>query len=165
MMGLRLVCVLLFFSDEQHLISAFLSPSSSILVPSIEPLRTKSMTGFRSPHSTGSMTMEKRSPTKLCAVGMETMNSDVVVFAVGLVPFVWAGIEFQRRVLSGESFGTGKTGRVKFKRGIDREETADGGARVLGDGALALAYILFAIAIGVVTISLASVMSEFTGPG
>lgn len=32
---------------------------------------------------------------------------DTIVFIIGIIPFIWATNEFWRRIVAGESFGTG----------------------------------------------------------
>ena len=80
---------------------------------------------------------------------------DTGVFVIGCIPFVWATWEFWRRIAVGASFGTGKDAVV-----IDTGDNADddqirrfGGRRVLGKGALAVAYVLFAAAGGSVLLA------------
>jgi hypothetical protein len=92
-------------------------------------------------------------------------NPNVVVFAIGLIPFIWATVEFWRRIAVGASFGTGKD-----SVGIPRPEVFIGnddgvssrGRRTLGQGALIVAYILFSIAAGVIVLTLYSVLSSTT---
>ena len=80
---------------------------------------------------------------------------DTGVFVVGCIPFVWATWEFWRRIAVGASFGTGKDAIV-FDTGDDADEDQVrrfGGRRVLGKGALAVAYVLFAAAGGSVLLA------------
>ena len=80
---------------------------------------------------------------------------DTGVFVIGCVPFVWATWEFWRRIAVGASFGTGKDAIV-FDTGDDADEDQVrrfGGRRVLGKGALAVAYVLFAAAGGSVLLA------------
>ena len=67
---------------------------------------------------------------------------DTVVFVLGCVPFVYAGIEFWTRIANGDSFGTGRDSVVIKPLGQQYE----GNKRVLGQGAMIAARILFAIA-------------------
>ena len=67
---------------------------------------------------------------------------DTVVFVLGCVPFVYAGIEFWTRIANGDSFGTGKDSVVIKPLGQQYE----GNKRVLGQDAMIAARILFAIA-------------------
>jgi hypothetical protein len=89
-------------------------------------------------------------------------NPNVVVFAIGLVPFIWATIEFWRRIAVGASFGTGKDSVVipppKIFIGND-DGVSSRGRRTLGQGALAVAYLLFSIAAGIIALTLYSVLS------
>ena len=80
---------------------------------------------------------------------------DTGVFVIGCIPFVWATWEFWRRIAVGASFGTGKDAIV-FDTGDDADEDQVrrfGGRRVLGKGALAVAYVLFAAAGGSVLLA------------
>jgi hypothetical protein len=70
-------------------------------------------------------------------------NSDVWVFLIGVFPFAWATVEFWRRIAFGEPFGTGSDSVII---GTDNAPTDSRGSRVLGKGALAIAYFLFASA-------------------
>jgi hypothetical protein len=71
------------------------------------------------------------------------MPQDIVVFALGLLPFAWAGWEFRRRIARGATFGTGSDSVVI---GEDLNPKSSRGRRVLGKGTLAVAYALFGIA-------------------
>ena len=84
--------------------------------------------------------------------------ADTSIFVVGLIPFVWATVEFNRRVLKGLPFGTGKIGTVRFDSSTDkaREES---GTVVLGKGALLTSYILFGVAGATIFVSIAAVIS------
>ena len=80
---------------------------------------------------------------------------DTGVFVIGCIPFVWATWEFWRRIAVGASFGTGKDA-VVFDTDADADEDQMrrfGGRRVLGKGALAVAYVLFAAAGGSVLLA------------
>ena len=68
---------------------------------------------------------------------------DTAVFAVGILPFAWASVEFWRRIAVGESFGTGKDSIII---GEDQSPESSRGRRVLGKDAFLAAYVLFAIA-------------------
>ena len=76
---------------------------------------------------------------------------DTVVFIIGSVPFVWATIEFWRRIAFGESFGTGKDSVIINDTSGNRTR---GVRRVLGADAIFAARVLFLIA----GVSLASVV-------
>ena len=86
---------------------------------------------------------------------------DTGVFVIGCVPFVWATWEFWRRIAVGASFGTGKDAIV-FDTGDDADDDQIrrfGGRRVLGKGALAVAYVLFAAAGGSVLLAVYAALS------
>lgn len=67
-------------------------------------------------------------------------NTDFIVFVAGVFPFLWATVEFTRRVRVGESFGTGTDSIVI---GMEDSPADSRGRRVLGKGALVTAAILF----------------------
>ena len=78
-------------------------------------------------------------------------SADLVVFVIGLTPFVWAGVEFWRRIAVGASFGTGADSVVIVEDADELVDGADadqlrrfGGRRVLGKGAILTARVLFA---------------------
>ena len=82
---------------------------------------------------------------------------DSAVFVVGCVPFIWATWEFWRRIAVGASFGTGKDSIVidPTLDPVDEDQIRrNGGKRVLGQGALLVAYVLFAAAGGSVALAL-----------
>ena len=68
---------------------------------------------------------------------------DTAVFAIGVIPFAWATWEFWRRIVGGESFGTGSDSVII---GEDLNPESSRGRRVLGNDALAVAYVLFGVA-------------------
>ena len=85
---------------------------------------------------------------------------DTGVFVIGCIPFVWATWEFWRRIAVGASFGTGKDAIV-FSTDEDPDEDQMrrfGGRRVLGKGALAVAYVLFAAAGGSVLLAVVAAL-------
>ncbi|KAJ1627513.1 hypothetical protein T492DRAFT_1024104 [Pavlovales sp. CCMP2436] len=73
-------------------------------------------------------------------------TEDTVVFVIGMVPFVWATIEFWRRIAVGESFGTGKDSVII--RDTSGPEALGERRRVLGQDAIITARFLFA-AVGI----------------
>jgi hypothetical protein len=89
-------------------------------------------------------------------------NTDTWVFLAGVFPFAWATVEFWRRVMKGESFGTSTDSIVII--GKDDAPTESRGRRVLGKGALITAYVLFAIAFGTIGVVLYSVLSSAPPP-
>ena len=68
---------------------------------------------------------------------------DTVIFVIGCVPFVWAGIEFWRRIAVGDSFGTGRDSVIINDTSGNRKKPLQ---RVLGQDAIIAARILFGIA-------------------
>lgn len=85
-------------------------------------------------------------------------ESDIVVFVVGLIPFAWASVEFWRRIAVGATFGTGEDSVTII--GEDGAPGRSRGRRVLGRGALVVAYILFGIAIGVLVLCTSAVFND-----
>eukprot|EP00568_Trieres_chinensis_P008745 CAMPEP_0183303860 /NCGR_PEP_ID=MMETSP0160_2-20130417/9148_1 /TAXON_ID=2839 ORGANISM="Odontella Sinensis, Strain Grunow 1884" /NCGR_SAMPLE_ID=MMETSP0160_2 /ASSEMBLY_ACC=CAM_ASM_000250 /LENGTH=183 /DNA_ID=CAMNT_0025466825 /DNA_START=33 /DNA_END=584 /DNA_ORIENTATION=- len=81
---------------------------------------------------------------------------DTVVFIVGIIPFAWATVEFWRRIAVGASFGTGEDSVVII--GEDGAPQSSRGRRVLGKGALAVAYLLFGVAALSIGIAVYSVL-------
>jgi hypothetical protein len=70
---------------------------------------------------------------------------DTVVFVIGMIPFVWATIEFWRRIAVGEPFGTGKDSVII--RDTSGPGTLQERRRVLGRDAIITACLLF-VAVG-----------------
>lgn len=91
-------------------------------------------------------------------------ETTLAVFIIGLIPFIWATIEFWRRIAVGASFGTGKDSVViprpddVITIGEDGNPESSRGRRTLDKGALTVAYVLFAVAAGSVGIAVASVV-------
>mmetsp|Transcript_13272 Transcript_13272/g.28611 ORF Transcript_13272/g.28611 Transcript_13272/m.28611 type:complete len:217 (-) Transcript_13272:78-728(-) len=82
-----------------------------------------------------------REPTKFEPRGITT--EDTIVFILGCVPFVWAGIEFWRRIAVGDPFGTGRDSVIINDTSGNRPQPV---RRVLGKDAIIAARILFALA-------------------
>lgn len=107
-------------------------------------------------------------------------TTTIVVFIIGIIPFIWATYEFWRRIAVGASFGTGsdsviipspfdggdgKDGNDLITIGEDNKPTSSRGRQTLDRGALIVAYILFAAAGGSIAIAVASVvMGPQTNP-
>jgi len=98
-------------------------------------------------------------------------TTNTIVFVLGLIPFLWATYEFWSRIASGASFGTGAdsiqirpgnsdNGTGGTSIGEDGNPSKSRGRKVLGDDALLVAYVLFAVAIGSVGIAVYSVVSS-----
>jgi len=81
---------------------------------------------------------------------------NILIFIIGLVPFLWATVEFWRRIAFGEAFGTGKDSVII---GEDMKPSSSRGRRTLGRGALVTAYVLFGIAVVSVAFTVYSVLS------
>ena len=102
-------------------------------------------------------------------------ETTIIVFIIGIIPFVWATWEFWRRIAVGASFGTGKdsviipspfeeTNNDLIMIGEDNAPNSSRGRQTLDRGALTVAYVLFAIAGGSVAIAIASVIMGPTPP-
>ena len=88
-------------------------------------------------------------------------NKDTWIFLAGVFPFAWATVEFWRRIMFGEPFGTGSDSVII---GMDDSPQDSRGRRVLGRGALITAYVLFVLAFGTIGIVLYSVLSSSPPP-
>ena len=88
-------------------------------------------------------------------------NSDVWVFLIGIFPFAWASVEFWRRIAFGEAFGTGSDQVII---GMDDMPSDSRGRRVLGKGALFVAYFLFAASFATISVVIYSVISSSPAP-
>lgn len=95
--------------------------------------------------------------------GLLSNQAIIATFIVGLIPFAVATVEFWRRIAVGDSFGTGSDS-VVFSIGEDDAPLSSRGRRVLGKGAMATAYVLFAIAAGVLGIVLYAVITSGVAP-
>ncbi|KAL7454689.1 hypothetical protein ACHAWC_006293 [Mediolabrus comicus] len=114
------------------------------------------------------------STTAATAVQIEQQNptTTIIIFIIGIIPFIWATIEFWRRIAIGASFGT-TSDSVVIPSPFDNDENNDNGMITIGEdgnpmssrgrrtldrGALTVAYVLFAIAAGSVGLAVASVV-------
>jgi hypothetical protein len=88
-------------------------------------------------------------------------NPDNWVFLIGVFPFAWATVEFWRRIAFGEAFGTGSD---QIIIGVDDSPVDSRGRRVLGKGALGIAYFLFAASFATLAVVLYSVISSTPPP-
>ena len=70
--------------------------------------------------------------------------ADTAVFAIGCVPFLWAAVEFWRRIAVGDPFGTGSDSVYINDSSGERPRPA---RRVLGKDAILAARVLFGLAI------------------
>lgn len=91
-----------------------------------------------------------------------TPEQNVAIFIIGVIPFLWATYEFWSRIAVGATFGTGKDAVIikPTTIGKDGDSVKSRGRQVLGNGALVVAYVLFAVAIGSVGIALYSVSTS-----
>jgi hypothetical protein len=118
--------------------------------------------------------------TTAAAVQIEQQDptTTIVIFIIGIIPFIWATIEFWRRIAVGASFGTTSDSVVipspfdnddgdkndMVTIGEDGNPMSSRGRRTLDRGALTVAYVLFAIAAGSVGLAVASVVMGPTTP-
>jgi len=131
--------------------------SSSCLAFATTNIARNPCRSFPLPASLEPSTLETFDPS--VPVEQLTNTQTIVVFIIGIIPFLWASVEFWRRIAVGASFGTTKDS-VVIPRPGDKIEDNQGNARtVLGQDALAVAYILFALAIGAVGLAVASVVT------
>jgi hypothetical protein len=170
-MDFKAKCILLLFVNLWLLANAFI-----ILKPSKRPVNWHGKSSrkecFRSGLSMASFSETIQSvvathgPISAEATnevtGVLSSQQTVIVFLIGLVPFLVATFEFWRRIAVGATFGTGADSIVII--GENDVPTSSRGRRVLGKGALAVAYLLFVIAFGVLGIVLYSVMSSSPPP-
>jgi hypothetical protein len=97
-------------------------------------------------------------------------TTTIIVFLIGIIPFLWATYEFWRRIAVGASFGTGSDSVIipspfaedvnddLITIGEDNNPNSSRGRRTLDKGALTVAYVLFTVAGGSVAIAIASVL-------
>jgi hypothetical protein len=108
--------------------------------------------------------MSYEEPLQSAPIEQLSTETTLAVFIIGLIPFIWATIEFWRRIAVGASFGTGKDSVViprpdeVITIGEDGNPESSRGRRTLDKGALTVAYVLFAVAAGSVGIAVASVV-------
>ena len=131
----------------------FVKPSDSI--SSIAATPSNLALGVAPAQLPDNLQIEQLSPT-----------TTVLVFLIGLIPFLWATYEFWRRIAVGASFGTGSDSVIipspfdedQITIGEDNNPNSSRGRRSLDKGALTVAYVLFAVAGGSIAIALASVL-------
>ena len=97
-------------------------------------------------------------------------TTNIAVFLVGIFPFIWATIEFWRRIAVGLPFGTGSDSIIIDASdmptptittiGEDNNPKSSRGRQVLGKGAIVVAYLLFGIAAFSVGIAVLSVVTS-----
>ncbi|KAL3803677.1 hypothetical protein HJC23_003731 [Cyclotella cryptica] len=109
-------------------------------------------TMLQQPISLQDASIEQLSPT-----------TTLIVFIIGIIPFLWATYEFWRRIAFGEPFGTGSDSVIipspdQVFIGEDDNPNSSRGRRTLDKGALTVAYVLFAVAASTVIVAVASVV-------
>jgi hypothetical protein len=146
-------------STRQHVLPVpYFAVADSLLVATTTTTATMATTAAAT--SSGTFEPASASAAAAAAAGLSPTTT-VVVFIVGVIPYLWATIEFWRRIAVGASFGTGSDS-VVFSIGEDDNPESSRGKQVLGKGALVIAYILFTIAAAVLGLVLFSVIT--TGP-
>jgi hypothetical protein len=143
--------------------------SSSLIATNTIPLQSAQLTeAIDSTATTTTVQIEQQDPT-----------TTIVIFIIGIIPFIWATFEFWRRIAVGASFGT-TSDSVVIPSPFDNDDNGDEndmiiigedgnpmssrGRRTLDRGALSVAYVLFAIAAGSVGLAVASVVMGPTTP-
>ena len=89
------------------------------------------------------------------SIGMLSKETTILVFIIGVIPFIIATYEFWRRIAVGATFGTGSDSVVfpTTTIGNDNDPTSSRGKQILGQDSLITAYIIFttvAIVLGIV---------------
>ena len=143
-------------------LSARLPPLLLLLLLAVEQVASLQILSSRSPLSCAPRHVTRRS-TIMAALPPETVvlaaeeavsavqtfeprgvtAQDTVVFVLGCAPFLWATVEFWRRIAVGESFGTGQDSVIINDTSGGRKNPV---RRVLGQDAIIAARILFALA-------------------
>ena len=149
-----------FMTQPRLFVRTFDSSTSKLLFLSPEIMHSVDQGYFELPHtatawlnaaSSAMLAVTDAPPTVETDFAVEPFalspTQTILVFAIGLVPFTVATIEFWRRIAFGESFGTGSDSVVII--GENDAPESSRGQRVLGQGALVVAYVLFAVAAGV----------------
>jgi hypothetical protein len=91
-------------------------------------------------------------------IGMLSKEMTVLIFIIGIIPFIIATYEFWRRIAVGATFGTGNDSVVFPTTGIttigeDNAPSSSRGKQILGQDSLITAYLIFttvAIVLGIV---------------
>jgi len=134
----------------------YISPSSQ---PTIDAITTSTTT-----HSLISSSSFLINDSNIIGGELSNQNiQDIVIFIIGVIPFIWATIEFFRRVSLGLPFGTGSDSVTIFIGEDDNVESSRG-RRVLGKGALVIAILLFGIASASIGIAVYSVITSAPPP-
>ena len=117
--------------------------------------------------------------TAAVQIEQQDPTTTIIIFIIGIIPFIWATFEFWRRIAVGASFGTTSDSVVipspfdnddndkndgMITIGEDGNPMSSRGRRTLDRGALTVAYVLFAIAAGSVGLAVASVVMGPTTP-
>lgn len=89
-------------------------------------------------------------------------SEDTAVFLIGMAPFVWATVEFWRRIAVGEPFGT--TADSVIIRDTSGPATRPERQRVLGRDAIITARLLF-VAVGLALALVAAAGYQVLGGG
>lgn len=91
------------------------------------------------------------------SIGMLSKEMTILVFIIGIIPFIIATYEFWRRIAVGATFGTGNDSVVfpttTATIGEDNAPSSSRGKQILGQDSLITAYLIFttvAIVMGIV---------------
>ena len=100
-------------------------------------------------------------------IGMLSKEATIIIFIIGIIPFIIATFEFWRRIAVGATFGTGSdsvvfptTATTTTTIGEDNAPNSSRGKQILGTDSLITAYIIFATVAVVLGIVLYSVVTS-----
>ena len=151
-------------TSSSFLSMTFLDTTSSLIATTLQDQSTQQLldpTTIQQPQQLDEapIIIEQLSPT-----------TTLIVFIIGIIPFIWATIEFWRRIAVGASFGTTADSVVipspfdnnddegLITIGEDGNPLSSRGRQTLDRGALTVAYVLFGVAAFTVGIAVASVV-------
>ena len=153
----------------------FLDSTFSLIATSLQDQSTHQLL-----EATTTATTQQIDETAAAPIIIEQLSptTTLIVFIIGIIPFIWATIEFWRRIAVGASFGTTADSVVipsPFDNDTSSKENSEGndklitigednnpmssrGRQTLDRGALTVAYVLFGVAAFTVGIAVASVV-------
>jgi hypothetical protein len=160
-------------NDRQRVSSlsmSFLDTTSSLIATTLQDQSTQQLLDTTT--TTQQITNETGAPI---IIEQLSPTTTLIVFIIGIIPFIWATIEFWRRIAVGASFGT-TADSVVIPSPFDTDDSSGGGndkmitigednnpmssrgRQTLDRGALTVAYVLFGVAAFTVGIAVASVV-------
>lgn len=164
-------------NDRQRVVSSlsmtFLDTTSSLIATTLQEQSTQQLLDTTTTTATQQITDETGAPI---IIEQLSPTTTLIVFIIGIIPFIWATIEFWRRIAVGASFGTtadsvvipspfdnddssGEGNNDKLITiGEDNNPMSSRGRQTLDRGALTVAYVLFGVAAFTVGIAVASVV-------